>query len=68
MIAILKLFGFALSTIGWWERIRNRSSDISIYFVPSLTIALQVIVLLLWIERNYPDQIGSAVVFRGGNA
>ena len=46
MIKILRLFAFVLSSMGWWEIIRKRS-NINIYFIPGLTIALQVTVLFL---------------------
>lgn len=44
MITALKLILFALSTVGWWELIR-RHSNIDVYFIPGLTVAIQVTIL-----------------------
>jgi hypothetical protein len=46
MIPIIKLFLFILSTIGSWEILR-RNSKVNIYFLPSLTIAIQITLLFL---------------------
>ena len=46
MLVLLKLLLFFISTIGSFELIRKVSDDkVSIYFLPSLTIAIQVTVL-----------------------
>lgn len=46
MFPIIKLFLFCVSNIGWWERIR-RNSRINVYFIPSLTIAVQTTIMFL---------------------
>ena len=48
MIVLLKLLLFVISTIGSFELIRRISNDkVNIYFLPSLTIAIQVTILFL---------------------
>ena len=45
-MAILKIMIFGISTIGTWECLRMISKDrINIYFFPSLTIAIQTLIL-----------------------
>ncbi len=44
-VNVLNLFLFAISTVGTWEFVRVRSK-IGIYYIPSLTIAWQVSILL----------------------
>lgn len=46
MISIIKGFLFILSSIGSWELIR-RNSKIHVYFLPSLTVAIQTAVLFI---------------------
>lgn len=46
MILALRLLGFALSSAGWWETLR-KNAEISVYFIPSLTAAIQVSILFL---------------------
>lgn len=46
MVKILRLFCFILSEIGWWE-ILEKKSKVNIYFIPGVTIAVQVTVLFL---------------------
>ncbi len=45
-ITIVKLIAFLISSIGTWEFLRRRIK-VSVYFLPSLTIALQVAILFL---------------------
>ncbi len=45
-ITIVKLFAFIVSNIGTFEFLRRRTK-VSVYFLPSLTIALQVTILFL---------------------
>ena len=48
MLALLKLLLFVISTFGTFELIRKISGDeVNIYFLPSLTAAIQVCVLFL---------------------
>ena len=44
MVTVLRLFVFMLSTIGWWQTIKQYS-DIDINYIPSLTNAIQAIIL-----------------------
>ena len=46
MIYFIKLLVFGVSNLGFWELIR-RNSKIDKYFLPSLTIAIQVTVLFV---------------------
>ena len=61
MVTMLRLFGFILSSLGWWEMIRKRS-DVNIYFIPSLTVAVQVVFLFLSGLLNLLRE-GAAVLF-----
>ncbi|HJD22609.1 MAG TPA: hypothetical protein H9694_00510 [Firmicutes bacterium] len=45
-ISLVRLFLFALSSLGTWEIFR-RKSNINVYFLPSLTIAAQTAILFL---------------------
>ena len=48
MVVLLKLLLFVISTVGTFELIRKVSGDeVNIYFLPSLTIAIQVCVLFM---------------------
>jgi len=46
MVTIIRLLGFILSTAGYWEMLR-KNSEISVFFIPSLTVAIQVNTLFL---------------------
>lgn len=46
IITIIRLLGFCLSSLGWWA-ILVKKSEVNAYFVPSLTIAIQVDLLFL---------------------
>lgn len=46
MFVLIKLLLFLLSSLGFWELI-YRKTDINVYYLPSITIAIQVTVLLL---------------------
>ena len=48
MLVLLRLMLFVISTVGTFELIRKVSGDeVNIYFLPSLTVAIQVCVLFL---------------------
>ena len=46
MFVLIKLLLFLLSSLGLWELI-YRKTDINLYYLPSITIAIQVTVLIL---------------------
>lgn len=46
MLTIIKLLLFFISTFGSWELLR-RKCNVNVYFVPSLTIAIQTTILFL---------------------
>mgnify|MGYP003552718166 CR=1 FL=1 len=46
MLTIIKLLLFCISTIGSWELLR-RKCNVNVYFLPSITIAIQTTVLFV---------------------
>ncbi len=46
MVTAIRLLLFFISNLGWWEVIRKKT-DVSVFFIPSLAIAIQVSILFL---------------------
>ena len=64
-MVILRLGLFGISTLGFFELIRKASNDrVSIYFLPSLTIAIQVTILFLAGLLNLLPETAKGLYFR----
>ena len=64
IITIMRLLGFCLSSLGWWA-IFVKKSEVNVYFIPSLTIAIQVDLLFLCGLLNLLQE-GAWVIFSFG--
>lgn len=65
-MVILRLGLFGISTLGFFELIRKASNDrVSIYFLPSLTIAIQVTILFLAGLLNLLPETAKGLYFIG---